>query len=296
MQNTVRMVDVLPNLPSELEVVILRPSDRVVQSDPRYQRQFRADFWVRKGAVLRWLQFLKANHPDYEDVAISLTRVDALPVDADVSGSFTVVIDDTGADLGPEPPVTDDLLPPNTQSMVPNLNITQTEVELIIEGVTGQAIPPLGVRAPSIRLTPIDEAAGKDRLFTMAFPTLYPTGRADYNAPRLRKVHLNDYAQHLIRFHDGRFGRHPRWRYLAFNMIMRRRANSSARFYVSKAPRLKEMSREELTDALSTDEGLLSHIVRQGSLLSGTRPFWRNKSNSLQAIVFCLSLKAFEPC
>ncbi len=43
----------------------------------------------------------------------------------------------------------------------------------------------------------------------MAFPTLYPTGQADFNTPRLRKVDLNEYAQHLMRFHDGRFGRHP---------------------------------------------------------------------------------------
>ena len=64
---------------------------------------------------------------------------------------------------------------------------------------------------------------------------------------------------------------------------MRRKANSSARFYVSKASGLKDITREELTDALLVDEGLLLYIVRQGSYLIRTRPFWRNKSNSLQA-------------
>jgi hypothetical protein len=117
----------------------------------------------------------------------------------------------------------------------------------------------------------------------MAFPTLYPTGQADFNTPRLRKVDLNDYAQHLMCFHDGRFGRHPRWRFFVFNILMRRKANSSARFSVSKASGLKDMTRDELTDALLSDEGLLPQIVRQGSHLNGTRPFWRNKSNSLQA-------------
>ena len=61
------------------------------------------------------------------------------------------------------------------------------------------------------------------------------------------------------------------------------RANSSARFYVSKASGLNDLSRAELTEALLADESLLPHIVRQGSKLSGTRPFWRNKSSSLQA-------------
>src|ERR1700712_3254364 len=38
MQNTVKTVDVLPNLPAELDVVVLRPSDGMVQDDLRYQR------------------------------------------------------------------------------------------------------------------------------------------------------------------------------------------------------------------------------------------------------------------
>ena len=167
--------------------------------------------------------------------------------------------------------------------MVPNLNITTTEVDLIFQEITGQKPSPPSLPAPSIRQTPIDEASGKDRIFAMAFPTLYPTGQADFNTPRLRKVDLNDYAQHLMRFHDGRFGRHPRWRFFVFNILMRRKANSSARFYVSKASGLKDLSRDELAEALLADEGLLPQIVRQGSDLTGTRPYWKNKSNSLQA-------------
>jgi hypothetical protein len=66
-------------------------------------------------------------------------------------------------------------------------------------------------------------------------------------------------------------------------MIIRQKANSSAQFYVSKVFGLKDITREELTDALLTDGGLLPHIVRQGSVLNDTRLFWRNKSNSLQA-------------
>src|SRR5258707_14350168 len=64
---------------------------------------------------------------------------------------------------------------------------------------------------------------------------------------------------------------------------MRRKANSSARFYVSKASGLKDLSRDELAEALLADEGLLPQIVRQGSDLTGTRPYWKNRSNSLQA-------------
>src|ERR1700722_833303 len=157
--------------------------------------------------------------------------------------------------------------------MVPNLNITTTEVDLILNEISGRNPIPPSLPAPSIRLNPIDEASGKDRIFAMAFPTLYPTGRADFNTARLRKVDLNDYARHLMCFHDGSFGQHPRWRFLIFNILMRRKANSSARFYVSKQSGLKDLSRDELGDALLADEGLLPQIVRQGSHLTGTRPF-----------------------
>src|SRR5271154_2066401 len=83
MQNTVKTVDVLPNLPSELDVVVLRPSNQV-EGDPRFQRQFRSDFRVRKGRVITWLRYLKDHHPDYRYITISPDRIDALPVDGDV--------------------------------------------------------------------------------------------------------------------------------------------------------------------------------------------------------------------
>jgi ATP-dependent DNA helicase PIF1 len=290
MQNNVKTVDMLPNLPSELDIVVLRPSDQVMESDPRYRSQFRADFRVRKGHVLTWLRYLKANHPDYRYITISSERIDALPVDGDVSSSLVSVVDTGTGDVPPVPdqpvpeqPVSGELPPPNSQSMTPNLNITATEADLILGEISGWTPLPPGIPAPSIRQTPIDEASGKERIFAMAFPTLHPTGRADFFVPRLRKVDLNDYARHLMCFHNGRFGRHPRWRFFIFNLLMRRKASGSARFYVSKASGLKDLSRDELAEALLADEALLPQIVRQGSDLTGTRPFWRNKSSSLQA-------------
>ena len=90
----------------------------------------------------------------------------------------------------------------------------------------------------------------------MAFPTLYLTGQADFNMPRIRKIALNDYAR------DGRFGRHPRWRFFVFNLLMRRKANMAARFYMSKASGLKDLDQEELADALQADKSLLPQIVQ----------------------------------
>jgi hypothetical protein len=84
-----------------------------------------------------------------------------------------------------------------------------------------------------------------------------------------------------MRYKDRRFGQHPRWRFFIFNVMMRQRAASAARFYVSKSSGLKDLSREDLLEALEANESLLPYIVWQGSCLTGTRPFWTNKSNSL---------------
>lgn len=235
---------------------------------------------------MAWLRFLKQHHPDYRYITISDARVEQLPVDGDVSGLIQTIIDDT--DVPDDvPPITDDIAPPNSQSMVPDLNAELTEREIMLHGLTtiheAEDLLPHGLPAPSIRNTPLDEAAGTERLFAMAFPTLYPTGRADFNAPRVRKVGLKDYARHLLCFADGRFGKHPRWRFLVFNIIMRRKAQSSAQFYVSKVPDLKGLTREDLIDLLQNKESLLPTIVRQGSNLIGTRPFWKQRSNALMA-------------
>ena len=92
MQNTVKTVDILPNLPSELDIVVLRPSDQAIEGDPRFQRQFRSDFRVRKGRVITWLRYLKDHHPDYRHITISSDRIGALPFDGDVSSSFVTLL------------------------------------------------------------------------------------------------------------------------------------------------------------------------------------------------------------
>jgi hypothetical protein len=148
---------------------------------------------------------------------------------------------------------------------------------------------PLGIPAPSIRHTPIDEASGRDHIFAMAFPTLYLIGQADFNMPCIRKVAFNDYARHLLYYRDGRFGHHPCWCFFVFNFLIERKANTATRFYVSKASALKDLDREELADTLQADKSLLPQIVQQGSSLMGTRPFWRNKSSHLHAQACFLS-------
>ena len=70
-QNIAKTVNTLPNLPSKLDVIVLRPSDQVIKDDLRYRRQFQSTFRVQKGYIATWLRYLKGNYPDYYYITIS---------------------------------------------------------------------------------------------------------------------------------------------------------------------------------------------------------------------------------
>jgi len=192
-----------------------------------------------------------------------------------------ICITDDTLDLDrPDGPVELTDVPPNSQSVVLSLDQDTTEANLILEGITGRR-PPFGLPVPSIRQTPIDKASGRERILSLVFLTLYLTGQADLNTPRLQEVPLKDYACHLMSWHNQRFARHARWRFFIFNMYMRQKARSTACFYVSRTADIKDLSREELSEALDTDASLLPQIVCQGALLPGTRLYWHNRGSSL---------------
>ena len=240
-----------------------------------------------------WLCFLKTNYPDYYDITISIDCLAALPVDRDISVSVISVIDDTlGLDRPIEPmdrPVEPIDAPPNSQSIVLSLDQDTIEANLILEEITGRRPPTTGIPVPSIRYTPINEASGRERILSLAFPTLYPTGQADLNTPRLRNIPLIDYARHLLCWYDQRFARYAYWRFFVFNIYIRQRVRSTAHFYVSRISYLKGLTCKELAEALNIDTNLLLQIVYQGAFLPGTRLYWRNCASGLQAYACFLS-------
>ena len=93
--------------------------------------------------------------------------MEALPADEGVSSSFASAFGrhDTDQQSSDEPS------PPNAYSMVPNLDVTETEAGLILREISTRAPSPDGIRPPLTRQTPIDEASRRDRIFAMAFPT-----------------------------------------------------------------------------------------------------------------------------
>ncbi|KID78675.1 ATP-dependent DNA helicase PIF1 [Metarhizium guizhouense ARSEF 977] len=187
-QSSVTFIDALPSRPQHVDIVLLRPHGARMGED-RYKRQFKNDFRVRRGYVEKALRWLKRHHPDYRDITISQPNLLALPVDGDVS-DHVLNIEESEEIKDNEPGrqghsracgeedergIDGDIPGPSQETVVPNLDIRQTEAELVEEAFNRRRKPPIA-QAPEIRQTPIDELGRKHRLFAMCFPTLFPYG------------------------------------------------------------------------------------------------------------------------
>jgi hypothetical protein len=85
-----------------------------------------------------------------------------------------------------------------------------------------------------------------------------------------------------------RFAQHPRFRFVAFNMLMGHQARTSAAFFVKGRPD-QNISAEDLRRAFTgpdeTAQKLLRSITRFSNQLPGTRPFWTARHQELIAFV-----------
>ena len=126
---------------------------------------------------------------------------------------------------------------------------------------------------------------------TRAFPTLFPTGDADFAAPRVHKVTIGDYMKHLMMYKDDRFARHPRFRYFALNTEMRWRALQEGNIYVRQHARDAQLTVEELRDMVGSEgEAFSNRVLRYAGSLRDTSSYWFKQRTRLVAMVDTLGL------
>lgn len=124
---------------------------------------------------------------------------------------------------------------------------------------------------PNKRRAPINELNRSQALLSLAFPCLFSEGRADFVEPRLRSIDYKDYIKHATRWHDGRFARHPTFRFIAFNTLMRSQARARSKFFVKQLNGTHEpLTQEQLIQALEHSED-----PRGANLRFMRSPLWR---------------------
>ncbi|KAM4056434.1 PIF1-like helicase [Hirsutella rhossiliensis] len=179
-------------------------------------------------------------------------------------------------------------------SAIPNLQVTDTELNALQsrflngtpdpERMADLEYMPRSAQAhhqmplPSIRRTPINEFNRSQPLLTLAFPTLYPDGKADFVEPRLRSITYQDYLGHAMRWRDGRFARHKTWPFVALNTLLRAQVRKRSDYFVrQRDSRRQPLTRADLEEAMAEPDepeaqALIQSITRQAAVIRGTRP------------------------
>ena len=312
LKDVARVYAKLPLLPSESDVIILRPRE-LTTGELGY---FRRRFTVRRAVVQQWLTFLRLNHPGYQDVIIDEANLATLPANASVLDNLTVQFEDVqesnldtstqtqqaesgegrqdqseGEDYDVTSAAVPDLLPRNT-----DIGLLQDEIRLNEIGGQDQrqpaSLPHLTMphRATDCAL---DEWNSSSRLLSLAFPSLYPRGEADYWSTRPRGIDFKQYCAYLLKYQDGRFAGHSRWRYTVFNIYLRQQTRKRSAYVAKNLTRNGPISLEEVQEAFANPDApegrrLLNSIVRQSATIRGTRSFWNGKRQELDAYVRAL--------
>ena len=295
-QDVTSFAHTLPRLPSDLDVIIVRKEGA---------NQTHHDFRVRRGVVHRALQWLVTHNQYYRSMGVTIdtTSVVQLPQDGNVSHLLSVAndcsspdilttVDETPAgDAATTSVVEDD--DHISQSFIPVALTSMTEQETVRQSVeqrqtsSSSHIP---LMWPSIGGMPLNEFT-TEGYFTCAFPTLFPTGAADFLGQRQVSVTIGNYFKHLMQYDDGRFAKHPRFRFFALNTEMRHRALQTGRVYIRQHPGDGRLSLDELRDMVGRQgEAFSSRVLHYASSLRGTKQYWQRQRSRLLSMVDTLGL------
>ena len=243
-QDVVSFAISLPRLPSELDVLVVRK-----EGDQSHR-----DFRVRTAVVERALNWLLQNNTHYRANQIHFNQdaLAQLPEDGNLSCLTSVPPDPTSTEQQAQPSKEDPYAAHLSQSFVPNAVRPMTEQETVRQSIQDRQTTSTTLMWLSIGGTPINEFM-TEGYFSMAFPTLFPTGTADFLGQRCNRVTIGNYFKHLVMYEDGRFATHPRFRFFALNTEMRWRALQAGRIYIHQHPGDAQLSLDELHDMVGRE-------------------------------------------
>ena len=146
---------------------------------------------------------------------------------------------------------------------------------------------------PEIKAAPTPERA--DGRFAKAFPLTFPTGDGDLYQERTRSdFSVEDWAQHVLRFYDGRAlsslrGHRVIW--AIFNTVLRHAAEKQGNLF-HKQSHARALTRVELAQLYCERQDLFQKLSSYGTDIPTTSMQWKRKGNELEWIVRQMSWAA----
>ena len=138
--------------------------------------------------------------------------------------------------------------------------------------------------------TPVNEFSTEGDM-SCAFSTFFPMGAGDFLAPRERVVTVGNYFKHFLRYDDGKFARHPHFRYFALNTEMQWRALQAGCVYIKQHPKDAHISLDELKSMVECGgEQFSKKVMHYASNLRGTKQHWFKQRIRLIAMIDIVGL------
>ena len=284
------------NLPQDLPSLVSSLSRRVTDTDivvirKQLEENTHHDFRVRRNVIHRALRYLKDHNPFYGHIDINDDNLQLLPEDDFVDVTSVQVPDAGEAAFADEqqPSTPADAAPcdGDTLAEMPStfvaLNIPRATETAAVE----EALHVAPIQWPAVADRPVNEFETVGYV-TRCFPALFPTGAAELRTmqPREKRVTEPPYFKHLMLYKDQRFAQHPRFRYFAYNTLIRHRSLATGRMYLRQHPDSAARAPEEILALPQEERRRLAHdIVRFGGHLRGSRQYWLSQRENLMALI-----------
>ena len=176
-----------------------------------------------------------------------------LPENGDMTELTSLQLEESTSDDLSQPAQEDLYAAHLPSSFVPNAVQQQTEQETVHQSIQERHSTATSTLLwPTIGGAPINEFT-TEGYFSMAFPTLFPTGAADFLEPRCNQITIGNYFKYMLMYEDGRFARHPCFRFFALITEMRWRALQAGRIYIRQHPGDAQLTVDELHDMVGRE-------------------------------------------
>lgn len=290
-------------LPRSLsDVKLLRVLKRV-QSEIGMSKENRIQkFKVRRIKVYEALEWLNRYNKEYADIEIDKEALNWLEGDEGEIDAGTILTDEIATqvdtderkhDLGPVPQqlqnevlngdnVREFGFVDDTERAPASLDDTEITMELQDAVEASADKRDIAVDWPDLTRDPISEHSGR-RLFTNAFPWLFPGGVGDVmDYPG----EAHKWGEHMLYYEDGRFACDEMFGFYALNFIVRKRNSSSGKWFINMYKKSVPPTLTELQEQLKNgNKHFLNCMNYHNSCVTGSSPYWFKKRMELYAWV-----------
>ena len=119
----------------------------------------------------------------------------------------------------------------------------------------------------------------------MAYPTIFISGSCDITIPKLVKLDVQDWIEHIYYCIDNRVCAHPYLKFFLLNLRLRRQALSQGSFVVSQQLNDAHLTIQQLQQNLNNnDDSVPRKTISMVKNFANTDPYWKAKKKKLDAL------------